>query len=484
MTDENKREEKLEKMEEFQTLKDQVLFKSTKIIEICTTKDCQDYFGKLNLEYNGGIFGLDVEFENTNYHQSKDWVPALIQVATSVRLNSEFSDVVLIRIKMIKRNEFADSVKSIGNVNEKIVNKFPHSVSEFINFLENPKFIKTGVAVLDDAVHISKLLSCNNNNTIESTCRQLVSSCVDLRHLMNKTKLRRTKHRDLATLTKYFLGITLSRSPGNWTSFEPELSHAQKYYAAADSFFSLQLFYRFWNHRLLTALAAPGKECKEEIKEESNGEKKEASTIVLLIDKCRVVCSPLYCDIVNVDSIDKDKKGESDCIQWIGDSMNKNIIVNQSWINQQKQLGKTRNHFMTTEEKNPRIQHLSKYIKSFPIVDSTFLKWQTCEFEHLETLAMMNLESRICTLNIDETDIEDKKVKQNQEKFRHLVKDVVEFCHSWRCNEKSDEVLNKMLENLKSNADEIDKLRKSIGKFLKNKQDEIKAKSRRIYLEK
>lgn len=526
------------------TQKDQLLANSTKIIELSTVAECDDYFRELNRKTERGVFGLDVEYLEGKYRG--DQRPALIQIAGE-------HETVIIREPngsltppssstfSLSSSSSSSSTSSLSStslfvgkggvgVEQEVQTDVPLG-SPLVEFLTNKNFIKTGVAVVDDAKFIEEAGARMGVNF-------RVESCIDLRFLLNKTNLKRTKLRNLGYLSKYFLGITLSKSPANWASKE-KLTASQMSYAAADAFFGLQLFYRFWNssvhcldnhyrrhavccasfyppedggatiletvpvlapsyevhHRLRlkklkvdsgTPAQEDGKyfsksekfgvdDGKDDGKDEGKGEGKSEKKNVGEDESKRkgeTMTNKVATGSTNFYSADNWTK----IVEWIGDDTNKAIPVDSFKANQ---LAKE-NRAKGKKEKHPRLKQLTGEILKFPTKLDAL---SSQEFERLETLAQMNLLSRPAvsfpmTLEV--------QMALGEKTFRQLVGEVVKFCIAWRWN-VDESVLSKMLDDLKKNAPAIDRQRKIAEEYFskaeravkegrKRKYDEMKAK--------
>lgn len=215
------------------TSKNKILEKYTTIFEISTVEECNIFFKKVNDEIQRGVFGLDIEHKNS---KGGNWQPSILQISSDAA-------TVILKLGEIEKSSFSCGIPPLNH--HKDEKEFKKEIKvppkELKTFLQNPNFIKVGMDILSDVGNIKQYW---NNITIVS--------CIDLRFLLKNCNLQRTNMRALNVLTKYFLGITLSRSPSNWNS-EEKLTPSQLSYAAADSFYSLQLFYRFWNSSIYCA---------------------------------------------------------------------------------------------------------------------------------------------------------------------------------------------------------------------------------------
>ena len=103
-----------------------------------------------------------------------------------------------------------------------------------VHFLGSPEFLKVGVGCLEDAIELEQYYKIN------------VRGCVDLRSVLTLTRLVPTQKKGLKTLVRYYLGLTMSKSPSKWSS--KKMKRSQQFYAAGDAFFALQVFYQFYNN--------------------------------------------------------------------------------------------------------------------------------------------------------------------------------------------------------------------------------------------
>ena len=178
-----------------------LLLQTCRIEEVSTEKSCEDFLNQILSSETNKIVGFDIEFyEKKNGSRA----PSTIQISTCHL-------TIIIRLTQIN----------------------PKKCPTLYEFLSDRSILKIGVGVINDAEYL------------ERYHKMKMAGCVDLRNLLNKTCLKQTSSRKLETLTKYYLGLTLAPSPAEWEN--QTLSEAQLIYAASDSFFSLQLFYQFWN---------------------------------------------------------------------------------------------------------------------------------------------------------------------------------------------------------------------------------------------